>query len=131
MKHTCSPGQVRLFEKRVEPADLARFEGALVHAVCSTFALAQAAEWASRLFVLDLKEADEEGVGTYLRINHERPAFPGETILITAILQAIEGNQVRCSFVARVGRRVVATGETGQKILKKEKLKKLLTPNPS
>jgi fluoroacetyl-CoA thioesterase len=131
MKHTCFPGQVRRFEKRVEPADLAHFGGVLVHAVCSTFALAQAVEWASRLFVLDLKEADEEGVGTWLTINHKRPAFPGETILITATLLSIEANQVHCSFVARVGKRLVATGETGQKILKKEKLKKLLTPNPS
>jgi hypothetical protein len=30
-----------------------------------------------------------------------------------------------------VGNRVVATGETGQKILKIEKLKKLLGSNPS
>jgi fluoroacetyl-CoA thioesterase len=131
MKHTCLPGQVRHFEKRVEPADLARFEEGLVHAVCATFALAQAAEWACRLFVLDLKEADEEGVGTWLTLNHKKPAFPGETILITATLESIVGNQVRCSFVARVGNRLVATGETGQKILKKEKLKKLLSPNPS
>lgn len=131
MKHTCFPGEVRQYEKRVEPSDLARFDGVLVHAVCSTFALAQAVEWTSRLFVLDLKEADEEGVGTWLSIHHKRPAFPGETILITATLVSVAGNQVRCSFEARVGRRLVATGETEQKILKKEKLKKLLSPNPS
>jgi fluoroacetyl-CoA thioesterase len=131
MKHTCSLGEVRQFEKRVEPADLASFNGTLVHAVCSTFALAQAVEWACRLFVLDLKEADEEGLGTGLTISHQRPAFPGETILITATLESIEGNRVRCSFVARVGSRLVATGETSQKILKREKLKKLLSPNPS
>jgi fluoroacetyl-CoA thioesterase len=131
MKHTCLPGEVRQFEKRVGPEDLAWFEGQVVHAVCATFALAQAVEWASRLFVLEMKEADEEGVGIMLNINHKKPAFPGETILITATLQSIEGHSVWCSFAAQVGDRLVATGETGQKILKKEKLKKLLTPNPS
>jgi fluoroacetyl-CoA thioesterase len=131
MKHSCLPGEVRQSEKQVGPADLAQFNGQLVHAVCSTFALAQAVEWTCRLFVLDMKGADEEGIGIFLRINHKRPAFPGETIHITATLQSIAGNQVRCRFEARVGRRLVATGETGQKILKKEKLKKLLSPNPS
>jgi fluoroacetyl-CoA thioesterase len=124
-------GETRTFEKRVTQEDLARFNMEVVHPVCATFALAQAVEWACRLFVLEMKETDEEGVGILLTINHKKPAFPGETILITATLQAIEGNAVWCSFVAKVGDRLVATGETGQKILKKEKLKKLLTANPS
>jgi predicted thioesterase len=124
-------GETRTFHKQVTEEDFARFNMQVVHPVCSTFALAQAVEWACRLFVLDIKEADEEGVGTGLVIRHYKPAFPGETLQIIATLGAIEGNLLRCSFVARVGQRLVATGETSQKILKKEKLKKLLSPNPS
>ena len=131
MKHTCVAGETRTFEKQVGPEDVASFNGQVVHAVCATFALAQAVEWACRLFVLEMKEADEEVLGIMLHLNHKGPAFPGETIRISATLQSIAGSSVWCSFVAQVGDRLVATGETGQKILKKEKIKKLLTPNPS
>jgi fluoroacetyl-CoA thioesterase len=131
MKQIGQVGQSRSFQKLVTLHDLAGFNGQLVHPVCATFALAQAVEWTCRLFVLDMKEVDEEGIGVSLSINHISPAFPGDTIHITATLQSLAGNQVRCSFEARVGPRLVATGETSQKILKKEKLKKLLSPNPS
>ncbi|MBF9254948.1 hypothetical protein I2I11_16715 [Pontibacter sp. 172403-2] len=120
------PGDTRTYSKHVTEADFARFEDGLVHAVCATFALAQAAEWAGRLFVLDIKGEDEEGIGTFLTINHKAPAFAGETVKIVATLIRHEGNEVVCSFTASVGTRLVADGETGQKILKKEKLAKVL-----
>ncbi|MCJ8166435.1 hypothetical protein MKJ04_16440 [Pontibacter sp. E15-1] len=122
------PGDTRTYVKHVTAADFASFEDGLVHAVCSTFALAQAVEWAGRLFVLELKEGDEEGIGTFLMIAHKGPAFAGEALEITATLQKYDGREVVCSFVAQVGTRVVATGETGQKILKKEKLASILAP---
>ncbi|MHA6247695.1 thioesterase family protein [Pontibacter sp. CAU 1760] len=122
------PGDTRTYDKRITQADFARFEDGLVHAVCSTFALAQAAEWAGRLFVLELKAEDEEGIGTYINIRHLSPAFEGETLHITATLVAQEGNAVHCSFSAQVADRVIARGETGQKILKKDKLANILAP---
>lgn len=121
-------GDTRTYTKHVTAADFARFDDGLVHAVCSTFSLAQAAEWAGRLFVLDMKAEDEEGVGTSLIINHKSPAFEGDDVVIVATLEKYEGNNVICSFTAKVGDRLVADGETGQKILKKEKLAKILTP---
>jgi selenophosphate synthetase-related protein len=42
--------------------------------------------------------------------------------VLEATLQSAIGNSVICSFTAKVGDRLVAFGETGQKILKKEKL---------
>lgn len=122
------PGDTRTYVKRVTAADFARFDDGLVHAVCSTFALAQAAEWAGRLFVLDMKAEDEEGIGTYLTINHQSPAFEGEAVEIVATLRKYEGREVVCGFTAKVGARLVADGETGQKILQKEKLAKILAP---
>ncbi|SFF93849.1 thioesterase family protein [Pontibacter chinhatensis] len=122
------PGDTRTYVKHVTAADFARFDDGLVHAVCSTFSLAQAAEWAGRLFVLELKAEDEEGVGTCLTINHKAPAFEGEDVVIVATLEKYEGNEVICSYTAKVGDRLVAEGETGQKILKKEKLAKILAP---
>ncbi|MEJ8755686.1 hypothetical protein WG947_01650 [Pontibacter sp. H259] len=121
-------GDTKVYHRLVTAADFARFDDGLVHAVCSTFSLAQAAEWAGRLFVLEMKESDEEGVGTFLIINHKSPAFEGETISVKAILSEVTGNNVICRFEAFVGDRLVADGETGQKILKKEKLAKVLAP---
>ncbi|OKL39640.1 thioesterase family protein [Pontibacter flavimaris] len=121
-------GDTRTYVKHVTAADFARFEDGLVHAVCSTFSLAQAAEWAGRLFVLEMKAEDEEGIGISLTINHKSPAFEGEDVELVATLKKQEGNKVICSFTAKVGERLVAEGETGQKILKKEKLAKILAP---
>ncbi len=121
-------GDTQVYRKTVTAADFARFDDGLVHAVCSTFSLAQAAEWAGRLFVLEMKEEDEEGVGTFLTINHKGPAFEGDVLEVTATLKAVERNNVICSFEARVGDRVVADGETGQKVLKKDKLASVLAP---
>jgi fluoroacetyl-CoA thioesterase len=121
-------GDTKVYRKTVTEADFARFDDGLVHAVCSTFSLAQAAEWAGRLFVLDMKEENEEGIGTFLNISHKNPAFEGERIEITATLKSLEGNNVICSFEAHVGERLVADGETGQKILKKDKLASVLAP---
>ncbi len=113
----------------VQPADVADFTaegGHFVHAVCSTFRLARAAEWAGRLFVLELKEADEEGVGTYVHLDHHAPAFVGEEVAVEATLtEATPSGAVACSFAARVGTRLVASGRTGQRILPREKLAKV------
>ncbi|WP_018477456.1 thioesterase family protein [Pontibacter roseus] len=128
MKRIFQPGDYKVYRKTVTEADFARFEDGLVHAVCSTFSLAQAAEWAGRLFVLEMKEEDEEGIGTFLSINHKAPAFAGEELVIAAYLKSQKGNEVICSFEAYVSERLVAEGETGQKILKKEKLARILAP---
>lgn len=126
MKNLFRPGDKKVYEKTVTEADFARFDSGLVHPVCATFSLAQAVEWASRLFVLEMKEADEEGIGTSLTLNHRGPAFLHEKIRIEATVKTLERNELICTYEARVGERLVAEGETGQKILKKEKLTKLL-----
>lgn len=103
----------------VTEADIAAFEGKVVHAVCATFVLAREAEWAGRLFVLELKGEEEEGIGTQLTIEHKAPAFVGEKVTIFAKLSSLVENNVTCSYEAKVGERLIATGTTGQKILPK------------
>ncbi len=115
-------GSVKTFTKLVEQVDTAAFETGTVHPVYATFALGRDAEWSCRLFVLDMKEDEEEGIGTFLKIEHVSPALLGQTVLFEATLQSAIGNSVICSFTAKVGERLVAFGETGQKILRKEKL---------
>ena len=73
-----------------------------------------------------MKEEDEEGIGTFLNIAHKSPALLGDEVEIRAMLTALEGNSVNCSFVVMVADRLVAEGTQGQKILKKEKVNRLI-----
>lgn len=122
MKSIFKIGDQRVFEKTVSSADLAVFETGSVHDVYGTFALGRDAEWSSRLFVLEMKEEGEEGIGTFLNITHKSPALLGQTVRFTATIYNLEKNNVDCDVVASVGNRVIAECKTGQKIISKEKL---------
>ncbi|MCX8484912.1 MAG: hypothetical protein ORO02_06880 [Bacteroidia bacterium] len=126
MKLVCAVGDVRTITKVVTDADLATFETGNVHPFYATFALGRDVEWACRQFVLEMKEADEEGIGTFLNITHKSPAMLGDTVEIKATLTEIHGNTVNCSFEVLVSDRLVAEGTQGQKILKKEKVDRLI-----
>jgi fluoroacetyl-CoA thioesterase len=120
-------GDRKYFKKDVDQNDTATFNSGEVHPVYATFALGRDAEWACRLFVLEMKENDEEGIGTFLHIEHLSPAILGSSVIFESYLKQIDGNAVICSFEAKVGERLIAKGETGQKVLKKEKLEKIFT----
>jgi fluoroacetyl-CoA thioesterase len=125
MKNIFKTGDQKSFKRIVLENDCAIFNDELLHRVCSTFALARDFEWSSRLFFLEMKEEDEEGVGTMLSIDHKSPAFVGEEILFVATVKKIERNELICAIEANVGARTIARGQTGQKMLKKEKLREL------
>ncbi len=120
MKNIFKPGDTKSFVTKVRDSDQAAFHGEVLHAVYSTFALARDFEWSSRLFFIDMKEDDEEGVGTMVHIDHKSPAFVGEEITVTATVEKIEGMELICTIEARAGQRIIATGRTGQRMLKKE-----------
>ena len=126
MKSIFKAGDQKVYRKTVEESDQAAFHGEVLHAVCSTFAMARDFEWSSRLFFLEMKEEDEEGVGTFLCIDHKSPAFVGEELYIVATVEKIEGIELICSIEASCGDRLVANGKTKQKMLKKDKIKRLL-----
>ncbi len=115
-------GSTKTFTKLVSNEDCASFESGNVHPVYATFALGRDAEWACRLFVLEMKEAHEEGIGTFLTINHKSPALVGSTVLFTATVKSIIKNEIICTYKAQVGDRIIAEGEQGQKIIAKQKL---------
>ena len=125
MTNPFQPGDVKTHRFLVRAGDVADFgpaAGGLVHAVLSTFALGRELEWAARLFVLDMKAAKEEGIGTELAIRHHAPAFVGETLTVTATFEALDGANLRCAVEAHVGPRLVATGHTGQRIVARARL---------
>jgi predicted thioesterase len=126
MQLVCKVGDIRKITKTVTPADLATFETGNVHPFYATFALGRDVEWACRQFVLEMKDEDEEGIGTFLNITHKSPAILGDEVEIRAMLTELHGNTVNCSFLVMVSDRLVAEGTQGQKILKKEKVDRLI-----
>lgn len=125
MKLIYKVGDQKTHQITVGEKDTASFDSGMVHPFYSTFSLGRDAEWCCRLFVLDMKEDDEEGIGTFLNIEHVGAALLGSKVEFTATVFKIEGHEIVCTFEARVGERIVARGSQGQKILKKEKLERL------
>jgi fluoroacetyl-CoA thioesterase len=125
MKSPFVVGDKKVYRKRITEYDLAAFHGEVLHGVYATFALARDFEWSSRLFFIEMKEDDEEGVGTFLQITHRNPAFVGEEVVITATVDKLEKNELICRIEAKVEDRLIADGATGQRMLKKDRLKKL------
>lgn len=125
MKNPFRAGDTKVFKHVVTEADAAVFESGHVHNVYSTFALTRDAEWSGRLFVLEMKEADEEGIGTGITVNHKSPALMGQEVIFKATLIEVNKNEVVNDFVATVGDRIIAEGRQWQKILKRDKLDRL------
>ena len=126
MNNPFQPGDLQQFERLVSKEHLAVFDSGEVHPVYSTFALARDAEWACRLFVLAMKEAHEEGIGTFVSVEHLAPALLGQTVRFTAVLLQVEGNRVRCRYEAHVQHRLIARGEQEQRILDKSRVEAML-----
>jgi predicted thioesterase len=125
MKQLFKYGDTKEFYKVVSKKDTAKFNGVEVHPYYSTFALARDAEWSSRLFVLDMKEIDEEGIGTFVNIKHASPALVGDEVRFIATIKSVVHNEVVCSITAKVNGRLIAKIETGQKILNPDEIEAL------
>lgn len=119
-------GDIKEHSFVVDEKDTAQFQGKELHPVCSTYKLGKEMEWSSRLFMLDIIDDHEEGVGTMLHIEHLSPAFVGERVDIRAIWKSFEQKVLLCDIEVSVGDRMVARGATGQKLLSKEQLKALM-----
>ncbi len=123
MKPLFKQGDTIQFTKVVSIDEIASFESGTVHDVYSTFALARDAEWSGRLFVLEMKEEGEEGIGTSITVEHKSPAFVGQELTFIATFEEInDRHEIITSYQVFCGQRLVAEGMQGQRILKKEKI---------
>lgn len=127
MKNRLAIGDKRIFTHTVGKDDIATFEAGNVHPVCSTFTLAKYIEWTSRIFVIDIKNEDEEGIGTMIHIEHISPAFEKQELHFEATVTSIEKNELICDVLVTSGDRQIAKAKTGQKLLKKDKIKKIFS----
>ncbi len=120
MQNPFQKGDIKTFTKIVLPTEIAEFESGTVHDVYSTFSIAKDAEWCGRLFVLEMKEEDEEGIGTKISVEHKSPAFVGDEVNFIATFEEItERGEIITSFQAFCGNRLIAKGIQGQRILLK------------
>lgn len=119
MRNPFQIGDQKRFYTQVTPEKVAQFHGEIVHPYYSTFALAQDAEWACRLFVLEMKEPDEEGIGTFLSVHHISPVPLGSSVEIIATLLWVRERTVHCAYEVWANGTRAAYGEQTQKILKK------------
>lgn len=128
MNNSFNSGDLKVHQFRVSEADVATFQGRTVHPVCSTYALAREMEWAGRLFVLEMITQEEEAVGTMVTVNHTSPAQIDTMLRVEAsFLSADERGNVLCDMrVTTLDGIEVATGSTGQRILKKETIETLI-----
>ena len=126
MKQLFKVGDEKVYKRRVTKDDFAAFHGQLVHPVLSTFSLARDAEWTTRQFVLDMRDEDEEGIGTFVNVEHVSPAFEDEEITYTGRIQDLKGYEIICTVEAHAGDRLIAKAATGQKIFSRTKLNKIL-----
>lgn len=117
MKNPFHIGDQKEYSTEVTPDKLAAFDAGLVHPVYSTFALGKDVEWACRLFVLEMKEEGEEGVGSYLSIDHLYPAPLKSVVRIVATLLEVNGNEIVCSYEAFANGKMIARGRQSQRIL--------------
>jgi predicted thioesterase len=122
---TYAAGEVRQLVLTVQVTDTAAFAAGQVHPVYATFAVARDAEWACRQFVLEGKADDEEGIGTFVEVQHHSPAKPGTQVTYTATVESHDKGHLICRWEAHAGGRLLASGRTGQKVLPKEKLEQL------
>ncbi len=118
-------GDTKIFSHIVKDEDTVNFPNEKLHAVYSTYAITREAEWVCRLFVLEMKDEDEEGIGTMVNVIHHSPVKVGDEVLFTGIIKSIDKNEIICQFEATCNNRIIASGETAQKILKREKLERI------
>jgi len=103
-----------------------RFDGKIIHAVCSTWDLAHQFEIAARKALVPHLEDGEEGIGTHLSIDHLAPATLGREVVVIATVASINETTVVCSIEGKCGESIVASGEQIQRVFPVEVVKNII-----
>lgn len=93
------------------------------HPVYATYWIARHFEEAGRKLLLPFREDGEEGVGTFVSVDHRASALPGMRVEIVATVEKVEGRRLDCQLTAtsELGD-LIATGRTGQYVTQAERL---------
>ena len=71
-------------------------------------------------------EEGEEGIGSYLSVEHLAPAPLGSEVRIIATLDAVNGSEIVCSFAAHANGHKIAQGRQVQKIINQKRFTEML-----
>ncbi len=126
MKDAFEPGVVREIEVVVTEDMCPAFDGVVVHRVYSTWSMVHHMELAARRLLVDYLEADEEGIGTRIAVDHCSPAPVGTRVRVRAELTELRNNRVVCRVTAWHGERLLGDGEQVQVVMKKDQLRALI-----
>ncbi len=126
MKPGFVPGIVRELEVLVTDDMCPAFDGVVVHRCYSTWSVAHHFELAARKVLADFLDRDEEGIGSYVSVEHLAPCPVGRTVRVRAELKEIQDHRhkrVICDVTVCDGDRLLARGRQVQVVMNKEKLK--------
>ena len=86
-----------------------------VHPVYATYTMAKHFEEAGRKLLLRHLDADEDGLGRSVTVEHLAPSWVGDRLTIEARCVEVQGNRVTCECTATDGDgREVGRGSTAQ-----------------
>jgi predicted thioesterase len=107
------------------------FDGVIVHHVYSTWSMAHHMELAARKVLAPHLENHEEGIGSYLSIEHVAPTPAGHRVRVVAEAVEIGPTTLVCDVIAYHvhadgHETIVGRGRQVQRVLPKAKLKQLI-----
>ena len=115
----------------VTPDMTARLFGREVHPVYATAWMVLHVEEAGRLLLERYLGPDEDATGHRIELTHERPAFPGDRVTVTASAIEVEDERCVCAFEVRGPGGVVGTGTFEQRYVTRGRLAAARPPEPS
>jgi predicted thioesterase len=100
-----------------------------VHPVYATYNMARHFEEAGRKLLLRHLDADEDGLGRSVAVEHLAPSWVGDRLSIEARCVAVDGNRVTCACTAtHADGREVGRGSTVQVVLPRDVLGARISP---
>ena len=104
----------------------AMFDGRVIHPVCSTWDMAHQFEIAARKALEEHLEDNEQGIGSFLSIDHVRPAPVGAEVEVVATITVLDKTTVVCEIAATVNGTECATGKQVQRVLPSSTITRLI-----
>lgn len=101
----------------VTAADVAAFDGTVVHPVYGTACVVRDMEHVARLALLPLLEDGEAGAGREVLCRHLAPVPVGEAVEFTAVVTGQSSRALTCAVQARCRGRLVAEGHVVQAVV--------------
>lgn len=117
MKTTIQIGNTASVSFSVIEEFQAKFDGRVIHPVCSTWDMAHQFEIAARKALEDHLEDNEQGIGSFLSIDHVKPAPIGAEVKVVATITELDETTVVCEISATVHGTECATGKQVQRVL--------------